>query len=184
MLARYQDLEITLNKPEQQQVLGLLGKGATKEDVLQAASDSLAKVAKYAAGRVDAAHPPVLQDADVFVAQKLLDEPGMAVNRDALKAMLDAWNRAESELKTEARVAMRQLEQVLKRVFAAANREEFCKWFSRGLGQRINRNHAMYLRQFLQLLKEWSALGEPVMSPEPHYVEYCMAVSDLHRFCI
>jgi hypothetical protein len=67
------------------------------------------------------------------------------------------------------------LEQVLKRVFAAANRDEFCKWFSRDLGQRINRNHAMYLRQFLQLLKEWCAMGEPVLSPEPHYVEFVVA---------
>ena len=114
--------------------------------------------------------PPLMQDADVFLAQVLLEDPGdVQVKPDLLEAMLEAWKAAEGSLKKEARVAMRLLDKVMQEVMASPNRQAFIAWFQSAT-LRMTDGQGMYMRMYLERLIEWESAGDADIGAEPHYI--------------
>lgn len=114
--------------------------------------------------------PPLMQDADVFLAQVLLEDPGdIQVKPDLLEAMLEAWKVAEGSLKKDARLAIRLLEKVMQEVMASPNRHAFNAWFQ-GATQRMTDGQGMYMRMYLDRLIEWAVAGDADVGAEPHYI--------------
>lgn len=114
--------------------------------------------------------PPVLLDADVFLAQVLAADTGdLQVQPELLLKLVEAWKVAEGSLKKDARVALRLLDKVLQEVMRSANRDAFAKWFKSATGH-VTDAQGMYLRMYLDRLTEWTLAGKAETGEDPHYL--------------
>ena len=161
----HNDVQISLTPSEQRRLSGLLGGGATRDDIAEAASVSLKKLL------TPSPEVPLMQDVDVLVLQHLLSEAAVAVDRTALTELLDAWKAAESSLKPAVRVAIRLIDRVLVAVLAAKNKEEFAAWFTRDVAKRLTDEQGKFLASFLEELTNWTALGQADVSEHRHFLE-------------
>lgn len=167
LIVSHHDVQISLTPSEQRRLSGLLGGGATRDDIAEAASSSLLKLLDTPAD----GSAPLMQDVDVLVLQHLLAESAVAVDRAALTELLDAWKTAESSLKPAVRVAIRLIDRVLVAVLAAKNKEEFAAWFTRDVAKRLTDEQGKFLASFLEELTNWTALGQADVSEHKHYLE-------------
>lgn len=125
--------------------------------------------------------PPVLLDADVFLAQVLAADPGdLQVEPERLTQLVEAWKAAESSVKRDARLAMRLLDKVVQQVMGSANRDAFNDWF-KGMTSNMTDGQGMYLRMYLDRLLEWTQAGKADVGEDPHYIANVLkSVFDRH----
>lgn len=100
--------------------------------------------------------PPILQDADVLLAQ-----------------VLKAWQTAESSLHKDARVAIRLLDRTMLQVMKSTTRQDFQGWFEEAAARMVDRQ-GMYLRMYLDRMTEWVQAGEADIGEDPHYVAHVL----------
>ena len=150
-------------------------RGGSRADISNAVAGSIDKLLDVPA---DGA-APIMQDIDVFVADKLLAEAGEAVDGRRLEALLDAWQAAENSLRPEARVAVRLLEAIVREVLHSKDREAFKRWVAREIAPRITEAHTRYVRMFLGVLQGWLGDGGWRSDETGHYLEHLMR--DLFR---
>lgn len=165
LFVTHNDVQITLTASEQRRLSGLLGGGATRDDIAEAAGASLQKLLNPS-GEV-----PLIQDVDVLILQHLLAEPAVAVDRTALTELLEAWKAAESSLKPAVRVAIRLIDRILVSVLAAKSKEDFAAWFTRDVSKRLTDEQGKFLASFLEELTNWTALGQADVSEHRHFLE-------------
>ena len=165
LFVSHDDVQISLTPSEQRRLSGLLGGGATRDDIAEATSVSLKKLL------TPSPDVPLMQDVDVLVLQHLLSEAAVAVDRTALTELLDAWKAAESGLKPAVRVAIRLIDRMLVAVLAAKNKEEFAAWFARDVAKRLTDEQGKFLASFLEELTNWTALGQADVSEHRHFLE-------------
>ena len=161
---------MSLGPEDQTHARRLVGGKGTRVGMVDAVAASIDKL--LAVG--DAGSTPLLQDIDVFVAQKLLAEPGAAIDARRIEALLDAWQEAEGALRPEARVAVRLVEAVVREVLSSPNRDAFARWFAREVGPRVAERHVKYMRMFLGVLIAWIDDGGWRSEDEGHYLEHLM----------
>ena len=170
LIVSAKDVRLPLSPADQAHIKRLIGGRVTRDTVTAAVGESIAKLLAMTAG--DA--PPLMQDVDVFTAQKLLAEPAAAVDSQALESILEAWQQAEESLRPEARVGVRLLETVVHEVMACSNRDLFVKWFARDLAPRVKPTQARYLRAYLDVFRTWLEDGGGWHDKGGHYLEHVM----------
>ena len=118
--------------------------------------------------------PPILQDADVLLAQVLIEDRGdVDVNTDLLSRLVSAWQTAESSLHKDARVAIRLLDRTMLQVMKSTTRQDFQGWFEEAAARMVDRQ-GMYLRMYLDRMTEWVQAGEADIGEDPHYVAHVL----------
>ena len=118
----------------------------------------------------DADEPPLLQDAEVFLAQVLLSTPGdVQFKPELLTLLLKAWQAAEGSLKPDARTAMRLTDKMVQQVMRSSGRQEYIAW-CQDKTKRMTDAQGMYVRMYLETLVDWVKEGEAGVEGEPHYI--------------
>ena len=170
LIVAAKDVRLPLSAADQAHVKRLIGGRGTRDEVVAVVSESIAKLLAMMAGDGQ----PLMQDIDVFTAQKLMAEPAAAIDSQALEGILEAWQAAEGSLRPEARVGVRLLETVVREVMTCSSREVFVKWFAKDLAPRAKPTQARHLRAYLDVMRTWLEDGAGWTGGDGHYLEHVM----------
>lgn len=117
---------------------------------------------------------PVMLDAHVFVAQKMLLDEGAPLDRDCIQMLLKAWNKAECSLQPDARKALRLVAPLSSMVLSAADKKAFRRQFDAGVLPRLDSTQgktAGFLRTYIEALQAWLEEQAPTPGQGAHYLE-------------
>lgn len=168
MIVTADNVTLTLNAEDVQRLRCMTG----EEDagaILKAAVAGVRHI--VAVSSAEFAGPPVLLDAHVFLASKMLEDEAAPVDRQAIEAVLEAWRDAEAQLHPEARLAIRLLEPLTTLVLMAKDRATFEDRFQADFVPKLPIKAARFVRSYVEVMQGWMEGGVPP-GEQGHYLEH------------